>query len=305
VLPRSREDDDVRVRASDQRRARAVRGVLAATFGLNLAVAAAKVLYGTAVGSLAIRADGFHSAADAFNNVVLFVGAWLAARPPDREHPYGHKKVEVFAAMALGLGLLWVAFDVLRDAYARLQGAPAPQVDLIALPILLGTLAVNVFVSRWERRAGQRLMSPALASDAAHTASDVIVTLGVAVSAVLSWAGLAWADIVAGGGVAIVIGFVGVRVLKENANYLVDTSLVDPRAVEKAARVEGVREVRGVKSHGSPGGIWIDLVIHVDPQLTVADAHAIADRAEDAVIAAFEGVSGVQVHVEPATTRDQ
>src|SRR5690606_1416794 len=106
------------------------------------------------------------------NNVVLLVGMWLAAAPPDREHPYGHRKFEVLAAGGVGLGLLVAAFNVLLSVAERLRGeAPPPRIDASAFIVLGATLAVNITVATWEARAARRYMSPGLHSDAAHTRS--------------------------------------------------------------------------------------------------------------------------------------
>jgi cation diffusion facilitator family transporter len=286
---------------SDPERARGIRRVLVVTLVLNLVVAALKVAYGMWSGSLSIRADGFHSATDGLNNIVLILGSWLAAAPPDREHPYGHKKLEVFAAGVIGVALLVVAVDVIRDVMARFMGhSEAPRIDAVAFVILGVTLAMNVFVARWEKREGERLMSPGLMSDAAHTKSDVLVTLGVAATAALTWAGLPWLDVVAGALVATVIATTGIRIVKENAGYLMDTSLVDPAQVSTVARsVPGVIDARDVRSRGSPGGVWVELVVEVEGAMTVRDAHSLAHGVEDALRLRFPGVLGVSVHVEP------
>lgn len=288
--------------ASDALRTHGIRRVLVVTLTLNLAVAAAKVIYGVAVGSLSIRADGFHSATDGLNNIVLLIGSWLAAAPPDREHPYGHKKLEVFAAGALGISLLVVAVDVAKDVILRLTGdAAPPRIDATAFVVLGGTLVVNVFVSAWEAREGRRLMSPGLVSDAAHTRSDILVTVGVGVTAVLTWMGWGFLDPIAGALVAGVIAMTGIRVVKENAGYLMDTNLVDPERVAATARaISGVHIARDVRSRGSPGGVFVDLTIEVDPSMTVEAAHDLAHHVEDAVCRDLRGVAGVSVHIEPS-----
>lgn len=287
--------------AEEARRARSIRTVLIITLVLNVAVAAAKVLVGTTLGSLSIRADGFHSSTDGLNNIVLLVGTWLAAAPPDKEHPYGHRKFEVLAASFIGLSLLAAAFSVLIGVVDRMRdmGEP-PAVDVSAFAVLGVTLAVNVFVAAYERRAGVRLASPALLSDAAHTRGDVLVTVGVAVSTVLVWRGLLWLDALAGAAIAVYIVLLASRVLRENAGYLLDARVIDPARVLQLARgVDGVAEARDGRSRGTPGGIFVDLTVEVDGSLTVAAAHALAHQVEDTVRDGIPGVMGVQVHVEP------
>lgn len=282
-------------------RARMVRTVLWATFGLNLAVAGGKIVTGLALGSLAIRADGLHSTTDALNNVVLLVGLWLGARPADPEHPYGHRKLELLAALLVGAGLLLVSFDLAQELVARLRGEAAlPRIDALAFVVLALTLIVNVGVATWEARVARRTLSPALASDAAHTKSDVIVTLGVMVSSGLTMAGYVWLDAVAGAAVAVVIALAGLRIVRDNAGYLIDRTLVDSdEVVRVACGVPGVRGARGARSRGMPAGIWLDLTVLVDGHVPVAQGHALAHDVERALRAHMPALLGVQIHVEP------
>lgn len=282
-------------------RTRAVRRVLLWTLGLNLIVAAAKVIYGTMTGALAIRADGFHSTTDALNNVIALVAISLAARPPDEDHPYGHRKHEVVAASVIGVSLLLIAFDVLKDAVARLRGsAEAPQLDDVAWLVLGGTWIVNVFVATWEARAAKQLASPALSSDAQHTRADVLVTAAVLVSVIFTRLGYPIADVVAAIGVAGFVGFAGIGVLRENLGYLSDTALVDvAKVVTLANSVEGVTRAHRVRSRGTPGQVFVDLHIHLPPHLSLEVAHDITHRAMAAIKGGIPGVVEVHIHTEP------
>lgn len=281
--------------------ARAVRRVLVVTLALNLAVAAVKVLYGTLTNALAIRADGFHSAADALNNVVALVAVSLAARPPDHDHPYGHKKHEVVAAALIGASLLLIAVDVLRDAFARLTGdAVLPELDNRAWFVLGATWIVNLFVATWEARAARRYLSPALASDAQHTRADVLVTLAVAAAVLFTNLGYPIADSIAAVGVAAFVAWAGVGVLRENFSYLSDTALVDEgRVVALALSVPGVTHAHKVRSRGVPGQVFVDLHIHLPKDLTLEAAHDITHRAMDAIKSGIDGVADVTIHTEP------
>lgn len=285
----------------EAQRARGIRAVLIVTLVANVAVAVAKVVVGATLDSLSIRADGFHSSTDGLNNVVLLVGTWLAAAPPDKEHPYGHRKFEVLAASFIGLSLLAAAFNVLMGVVDRLRGmGGAPAIEPIAFVVLGVTFLVNVVVATYEARAGKRLMSPGLLSDAAHTRGDILVTVGVAASTLLVWRGLVWLDALAGAAIAVYIVLLASRVLRENAGYLLDASVLDPaRVLDLARGVDGVGAAKDGRSRGTPGGIFIDLTVEVDGALTVAAAHVLAHRVEDAVKEGIPGVMGVQVHVEP------
>jgi cation diffusion facilitator family transporter len=289
--------------APPDQRTSAVTRVLWVTLGLNVAVAVAKIAYGHSVHALSIRADGFHSLTDSTNNLVGLGGVWLASRPADDGHPYGHAKFEVMAAGLVGLSLLGMAFDVARGGILRLAGGPAvaPVIDTGAFVVLLGTLAVNVGVSRWEKRRGEALESPMLLSDALHTSSDVLVTLGVLATVVLVRAGLVLADVVAALGIAAFIAWAGIGVLRTNLAYLADSATLEPeRIVEVTRRVPGVASAHKVRTRGMPGSIYVDLHIQVAPHLTVVDAHRVTHWVIDAIKAEFAGVRDVLVHTEPA-----
>jgi cation diffusion facilitator family transporter len=284
-------------------RAAAVRRVLWVTLGLNLSVAVAKIAYGYAANALSIRADGFHSLTDSSNNLVGLVGVAIASRPADESHPYGHQKFEVIAAGLVGLSLLGMAYDVARGAIARLTGpsAPPPDLDAVAFVVLLATLCVNVGVSLWEHRRGVALKSPMLVSDALHTRSDVLVTLGVIATVVFVRAGVVVADVVAALLVACFIAWAGLGVLRMNLNYLADSAVLDPsEIVDAACEVPGVAGAHKVRTRGMPGRIYVDLHIQVAPHLTVGEAHRVTHWVIDRLKDRFDGVRDVLVHTEPA-----
>lgn len=284
-------------------RNRGVQRVIVVTLVLNVVVAVLKIGYGYAASALSIRADGFHSLTDSANNIVGLCGIAIASRPPDAGHPYGHRKYEILAAGVVGLSLLVMAYDVARSAIGRLitPGSDLPRIDLGAFAVLIGTLAVNVFVARYEYRRGRELQSPFLMSDAAHTRSDVIVTLGVLLAVLLVWLGYPRLDMVAAFVVALFIGWTGIRVLRENLGYLADSALVDADKVEALALdVPGVASTHKIRTRGIPGQMYVDLHIQIAPHLNVVEAHRVTHAVIDAIKAGIPGVADVVVHTEPA-----
>src|SRR5512141_247321 len=122
---------------------RGVRRVLLVTLGLNLAVSAGKVLVGQLSGSLAMVADGFHSLVDGSNNVIGLIVATFAFRPPDRGHPYGHRKFETAATSIIGIALLLLAWEVVTSAVSRVGESALPAVGILNWVVMLATIAVN------------------------------------------------------------------------------------------------------------------------------------------------------------------
>jgi cation diffusion facilitator family transporter len=287
---------------SPDARMRGIRRVLLLTLVLNVLVAVLKIIYGSLTHTLSLRADGFHSLTDGTNNVLGLLGIWWATRPPDSKHPYGHEKVEVLAASAIGASLILVAWSLVSSAIERFQQpTEPPQLNWGAAAVLLFTLAVNLGVARYEARAGRQLESTLLASDAAHTLSDVLVTLGVLVTVGLVQLGYAWLDSVATCGIAVFILITGVKVITSNLDYLMDSAQVDEARIrEIVVKVPGVASAHKVRTRGTPGMIRIDLHIQIAPHLNIRHAHEVTHWAIDALKREVTGVRDVVVHTEPA-----
>jgi cation diffusion facilitator family transporter len=276
-----------------------VRRVLVVTLLLNLAVSAGKVLVGTWSGSLAMVADGYHSLVDGSNNVIGLIVAAFAYRPPDSGHPYGHRKFETAATLVIGLALLSLAWQVLTGALLGERQPPA--IGLLNWAVMLVTLAVNLGVTWYESREGRRLNSAYLMADAAHTRSDVYVSLGVVASFVVGRLGVPWADPAVAAFIAVVIGLQAGRILIGAFHVLTDRAQIPADEIAAVVRaVPDVLECRDVRTRGGPGAVYVDLVVHVDGDMTLRRAHEVSDAIEGALQAAHPHVVDVVVHLEPA-----
>jgi cation diffusion facilitator family transporter len=287
--------------ANDARRIGSVRAVLWVILALNLAVAAAKYLYGLVSGSIAMQADGFHSLFDGTSNVVGLIGLAVAIRPPDRDHPYGHAKYETYAAAVIGAMLLLAAWRVGSTAWARLaDGGEPPRVDAGSFAVMIGTLAVNIGVAAWERRMGKKLRSELLIADASHTASDILVSVGVLIGLVVVRLGFPIADPLLALLVAAAIVWTAVQVLRQADLSLSDTArLAIPDVCTTVLAVPGVLGCHSVRTRGTAADVLVDLHVQVDPALSVAEGHRIAEAVERAVCDRFPEVADVLAHLEP------
>jgi len=278
-----------------------VQRVLWLTLALNLGVSAAKIAVGLLSGSLAMVADGYHSLVDGSNNVIGLIIAAYAFAPPDRGHPYGHRKFETAAAAAIGVALLVLAYHVLEGALARVATPALPAIGPLNWAVMGVTMAVNLFVSWYEDREGRRLRSAFLVADATHTRADLFVSLGVVATFAAAKVGLAWADSLAAVVIAGVIAVQAVKILISAFHVLTDRAAIDPEPIESlAASVPGVRQVRGVRTRGRGDAVYVDLTVHLDGEVTLREAHEVADRIEDTLKAAHPEIVDVVVHPEPA-----
>ncbi|WP_395806198.1 cation diffusion facilitator family transporter [Archangium minus] len=290
-----------RVDASLLERNRKVRNVLAAILMANWAVAVAKLVFGLLSDSAAVTADGMHSFIDGGSNVLGLVSMSVAAQPADEDHPYGHGKFEALASLGIGAMIGISMLELGRMAFDSLLHDRHPTVTPLMAGVMVATLLINLAVTSIERHQGEKLKSPLLMADARHTLSDVGVTLAVLLSIGLVWLGYPKADGIITLGVMIVVARVGWGIVKQAVGILSDTARLDPQKVETITlQVPGVRSCRDVRSRGMEGTVYVDLKIEVDPQLTTARAHELADAVETRLQAEFPEVVDVVVHVEPA-----
>lgn len=268
---------------------------------LNLAVALAKLLYGIVSQSASMQADGIHSIFDSAGNVVGIVGIVLAARPADAGHPYGHSKFETYASVAIGVMLLFAAFNVASTALsALLRHSFNAEVTPISFAVMVGTLCVNLGVTAYERRKARELRSEILAADASHTLSDALVSLGVIVGLALVSLGFEMADPIMALVVSAAILYTAYDVFKSALSTLSDHARIpEEDVVTSALKVDGVRNVHKVRTRGTEGEVYMDLHVLVDPDMTVKASHELAETVESHIRQSFPQVAEALVHIEP------
>ena len=280
----------------------AVRRVLVGLLGANLAVVVAKIFVGTASGSLAVLGDALHSSVDSLYNVLGLIVIRVAARAPDEDHSYGLGKFETLGALAIVVFLSITCFELVRNAVQRLLGGgQAIAMSDMGLVVLLATLGVNVLVAWYENRRGHELSSEILIADAAHTRTDVFITIGVLIGVLFARRGAAWVDPVVAIAVAALIVRVAYQIFSRTVPVLVDERAIPERAIRHTAQaVAGVKDAYGIRSRGGRGaGVrYAEVTIAVDRGANVEAAHAIADEVEERLKRELE-LNAVTVHVEP------
>lgn len=279
-----------------------VRRVLWLLLWLNAAVAAAKLAVGFAARSLAVQGDGLHSSVDAINNVVGLVALAYAGAPPDREHPYGHGKIETLAAFGVAGFITLTGFELARVAVGRLLGTtefPATR-GMLVPAVMLTTLAVNIAVSRYEHRRGLALGSDFLLADAAHTRSDILVTSAVLASWALSALGYPRADAVTSLLIVAFIARIGYQVFARTVPVLIDTARIPPERIRQAiVSVPGVLGCDRLRTRGEGPHAYIECRILVHDPEDGLNAHQVTEDIEERLLAHFAvPPEHVTIHVE-------
>lgn len=278
----------------------AVRRVLWIVLVLNLAVAAAKLITGLLTGAVSMIADGFHSSMDASSNVVGLVGIRLAAQPPDEDHPYGHRRFETLATLAIGGLMLLAAWEILQTMLDRLLNGGSPDVTPASFVIMIATIITNLIVTLYERRQGHALKSDILLADASHTSSDILVSLSVLASLAVIELGFPGIDVIVALIIVAVIGRVGVGIIAQTSNTLADRQILDPASVAFLLQdMPGVEETVRVRSRGPADAVLVDIDTRIKPAVTTDHAYAIAKEIKERVRDAYPQVDEVQVHFAP------
>jgi len=277
-----------------------VNRVLYRVLFLNLAVAVAKIVLGYATGAVSILSDGFHSLTDSASNVVALVAVSVARQPPDADHPYGHRKYETMASLAILVFLVIVLVEVLSAAADRFVNGGTPRVFPEGIGLMAVTLVVNLFVVSYESREGRRLKSEVLRADAKHTRSDVL-TSGAVLGALFGvWWGYPMLDPMAA---LLVAGFIGQACwsIAQEASRILADEVVIPEA-EVRAVVQSVPEVIGcekIRTRGAADYTFLDLHLWLQGNTLLQDAHATSHVVKDRLMAKFPQLADVVIHIEP------
>jgi cation diffusion facilitator family transporter len=294
-------DVEEATRAAEERRNK-VRRVFWITLGLNSIVAISKAFYSYVSGSLTLGADSLHAVLDASSNVLALFSLGWAAAPADPRHPYGRQKIEILAALGIGVLILVGLLEFAEAAVRGLLHGPhaAPHVGWAGFAIVLTTMGINLIVARFEHHQGHELSSELLHADAHHATSDFYASGAVVASFIGVRMGIAWADSVATLLLVFLIGHAAWKVFRDNVPVLIDAARLDPAGVAELARsVSGVSDVHRVRSRGMKRAVELDLHLEVAPDMSVVDAHKLAQKIEREVKVKFPEVSDVIIHVEP------
>jgi len=283
-----------------------IRWVLIYVLFLNWGVASAKLFYGWLTLSASMTADGFHSFSDGSSNIIGLIGIWIASRPIDETHPYGHKKYETLTSIGISILLFIVCFNVVREGILRFLHPIVPQVSASSFLIMGTTLAINIVVMIYEKRMGIALKSDILISDAMHTRADILTSSSVVITLIGIKFGYPILDPIASLVIAGFIGYAAVNILRESSRVLSDGVAIPTQEIESIVlSIRGVQECHQIRSRGRGDDIHIDLHVLVDPEMDVHRAHHLSYAIENKIKRDFRGVTDVVVHIEPTEKRGE
>ena len=287
--------------ASEADRAGRNAALISALAGIILS--ATKIWVGLAAGSTAVTSDGVEALADVISAAMVYAGLWIASKPPDAEHPYGHGRYETLAGLAVGGLLFLTAAAIFTRSFSGLDtGTP---VRAFALYPLIGAVIVKVALATMKFRRGRRMASLALRADAWHDVTDLIST-SVAFVAVLFTlvdpVRFAAADKVGGLVIGVIVFLLAFRLVRHMVDQLVDTMPDAARMAEirmVAMSVPGAMGIEKCFARRTGLKYHVDLHLEVDPHMSVRESHYIATQVRIQIKERLGWVADVLVHVEP------
>jgi len=288
----------------NQLRYKATRKVTLVGMFVNIFLSAAQLIGGFFAHSQALIADGIHTLSDLASDIVVLIAAKIASQDADDDHPYGHGRFETVATVILGLALAGVAVGIAMNAYERITH-PETLLQPKPLALLFAALAIisKEALYQYTMVVAKQIDSKMLQANAWHHRSDalssIMVALGVAGAIFLE---IPWLDAAAAMLVAVMIFYMGVRLILDSTMELVDTAL-DPQQMKEIqafiSSVEGVDETHMLRTRKMGNNVLADVHIQVNSYLSVSEGHYIAENVIQKLRKKFPEMHDITVHIDP------
>lgn len=271
---------------------------------VNGILSAFKFAAGIIASSRSMVSDAIHSAGDLVSTIIVMVGIHASSKDRDRSHQYGHEKIESVAGIILSVLLCMTGFSIGLDGAKRLiSGEDMPIPGVLAMWAAIISIVVKEIMYRVTISVRKKTGSSALAADAWHHRSDAFSSIGSFAGILRSRAGFAAGDSIA----CIVICFFILKasydIFKEAMDKLVDKS-ADPETQEKMKNAilscNGVISLDQLRTRLFGNGIYVDVEISADGNLSLFQRHEIAEAVHASIESGFENVRHCMVHVNPA-----
>ncbi|MDU1442589.1 MAG: cation diffusion facilitator family transporter [Clostridium cochlearium] len=266
-----------------------------------------KILVGIISNSISVTADAFNNLSDVASSVITLIGFKLSSKPADKEHPFGHGRIEYISALIVSFMVMLVGFEFVKTSYNRIVNPVAINFQLIPFILIILSILIKIWLSRFNKYIGDSINSSALQASSFDALSDVITSSCVALSLVLS----KWISLPIDGYIGIIVSlfimYSGYTLIKETLNPLLGEA-PDPKLVKniideilKYPYITGVHDLI-VHNYG-PGRCLASLHAEVPDNLPVVDIHEVIDRAEKEISEKLN--LELVIHMDPINTDNE
>lgn len=265
-----------------------------------LILSAFKLISGYVFVSSALLADGFNNLTDIVASIAVLIGLKISQKPPDSDHAYGHFRAETIAALVASFIMAMVGIQVIMGAVGSLIKGQHTEPNLWSAGVAIVCAVAMWGVYIYNSRLAKQINNHALMAAAKDNLSDALVSVGAAVGIIGAQFGIPWLDGVAALVVGLLICKTAWDIFRDATHNLTDgfdeKELRDIRST--ISRIEGVEVIKDLKARVHGNHVLVDVVIEVNPELTVKESHDISDRVEERM-RNLKNVMHVHVHVEP------
>jgi cation diffusion facilitator family transporter len=260
-----------------------------------------KLIIGLLTGSLGILSEALHSILDLFAAVITYFSVRLSDKPADNEHHFGHGKVENLSAFIETILLFVTCVWIIYEAISRLiTGRTHIEVNVWSYIVVISSILINISRTRALNRVARKYNSQALEADALHFSSDIWSSAVVLLGLICAQFGFFFADPIAALFVALIIFYATYKLGKKSIEVLLDTA--PGSTLEKIESVlKNVKEItdfHDIKIRTSGADTFVEINIHVDPELNIQEAHEISHKVEEEISKIIERCE-IHVHTEP------
>lgn len=279
---------------------------------VNITLTVAKLLAGIFGRSAAMVADGVHSLSDLLSDLVVLIFTHVSSKDKDRKHAFGHGKFETMATLIVSVILAVVAYRLMVNGVNSIvdiaTGETLPEPGYIALVAAILSIVVKEILYQWTVKVGKKTNSTVVIANAWHHRSDALSSIGSLIGiggAIIL--GHEWTilDPIAACVISVAIAITAVRIAIPSLAELLETSLpenIENEIIMTASEVPGVNDIHELKTRRNGISVIIDAHIVVDPSMTIVEAHDIATKVEEALMAKFGKETQMNIHVEPDKT---
>ena len=271
----------------------------------NVLLSVFKLFAGIFAHSNAMISDAIHSASDVFSTIIVIIGVKLASKKSDKEHPYGHERLECVAAIVLSIVLLYTGIKIGSQAVKDIIGGNYQNLQkpgMLALVAAVVSIVTKEIMYWYTRHYAKKIDSSALMADAWHHRSDALSSVGAFIGILGARMGYPILDPIASVVICIFIGKAAYDIFKDAVDKMVDKSC-DEKTIQKMREViasqAGVENIDLLQTRLFGAKIYVDIEIAADKTLSLENAHEIAQRVHDAIEKNFPLVKHCMVHVNP------
>ncbi len=284
-------------------------GTLTSVVGivLNFLLFVFKFIFGSISGSVAISADAINNLSDAGSSLISLISFRISSKPADREHPFGHARIEYIASMAVGVIVLLIGFDLLKEAFGKIFEPVAMSKSVYVIVVLVLSILAKLWLGIFYRKIGTTIDSEILRAASADSFSDVLSTSATLVSALVWIAFDLNIDAYVGLVVSVFIMIAGLKILNENKNIILGTA-PDPDTVEiirkkalEDGRILGIHDLM-VHSYGA-GTTIASFHAEVDGKGDFFEVHDLIDNIEKQLLTEYNITC--TIHMDPIVTDDE